>query len=128
MKLLTSTGWKSLNEAHDDMTSYYDGARGGGGGGGASMKGKIGSSWMMPGKNAKRPTGSGNRPMKGDPTIHTDGIRISNEHLPSYKRAGWIVKPVKEEIEQVIDYEAFLEHVVMNYPELVEEFLNKDDE
>lgn len=27
-----------------------------------------------------------------------------------------------------VDYGAFLEHVVMNYPELVEEFLNKDDE
>jgi hypothetical protein len=30
--------------------------------------------------------------------------------------------------ESEIDYEAFLEHVVMNYPELVEEFLNKDAE
>ena len=32
----------------------------------------------------------------------------------------------KVETEQ-IDYEAFLEHVVMNYPELVEEFLSKQD-
>jgi hypothetical protein len=31
-------------------------------------------------------------------------------------------------IPEEIDYEAFLEHVVLNYPELVEEFLNKDAE
>ena len=54
---------------------------------------------------------------------------------------GW-KENLNEEVEQVkeikrlktrneeseIDYEAFLEHVVMNYPELVEEFLSKQDD
>jgi len=100
MKLLTSTGWKSLNEEvekvdeskRDMMVRKF-----------MSHDPEAGESILAMGKKErgeKKAFDSGKKEIKR--------LKTRNE-------------------ESEIDYEAFLEHVVMNYPELVEEFLSKQD-
>ena len=136
MKLLTPTGWKNLNEETgqiDELTtktlrSYVNKA-------GISQKslakqikrqrGAVG----YPGRTQDFDSGKAYRDYVGNSGRSTGDLDRENKNR---KRGAALARgkilSADEEVEQVIDYEAFLEHVVMNYPELVEEFLNKDDE
>jgi len=100
MKLLTSTGWKSLNEEVEKVDE--------------SKRDMMVRKFMSHDPEAGESILAMGKKERGEKKMFDSGKK-------EIKR----IKTRNEESE--IDYEAFLEHVVMNYPELVEEFLSKQD-
>jgi len=102
MKLLTPTGWKeSLNEEIEQVDE-------------ASKRDMMVRKFMSHDPEAGKSILAMGKKERGEKKAFDSGKK-------EIKR----LKTRNEESE--IDYEAFLEHVVMNYPELVEEFLSKQN-